>query len=295
MAAMTERDPWLDRFPQIVLAIATAIVATDIIIGWSTGAFSRQSLSGTFSAIILNAVLALIAVAATVTAVFYWRKNRIWETRIAGLTRDLLRAHHPEGPPIIPDVGDPGYAPLSNRQLADLYANARPIAERIYSDAKLCAIAIVVLPNEQPSIRVRLDFYSKHAGKIAEVDWENYGGFGQVRPGCDLELGQKAGGWDEPPWEIYPDWDKFYRLAYEKVQPIPQPPRVIITSFLSENKPPWFLDFGHPAGSNAYAMTAKGELVRQTSPYSAKIALLEELRKAFDHPALFLERTGRDK
>ena len=279
---MTEREPWLDRFPQIVLAIATAIVATDIIIGWSTGAFSRQSLSGTLSAIILNAVLALIAVVATVTAVFYWRKVCTWETRIIGLATDLRRAQQPEGPPIIPDVSDPGYPPLSNRQLADLYVDARPIAERTYSDAKLSAIAITVLPDEQPSIRIQFDFYSEHAGKTAEVDWENYGGFGQVRPGCDLELGQKAGGWDEPPWEIYPDWDKFYRLAYEKVQPLPQRPRVIVTSFFSENKPPWFFDFGHPPGSIPYAMTATGELINKSSPYSAKIALLDAIKKAFD-------------
>ena len=293
---MTDRDSWLDRFPQIVLAIATAIVATDIIVGWFTGAFSRHSLSGSISAIILNVILSLIAVAATATAVYYWRQDRIWTARIVGWTRDLERAQHPEGPPIIPDLTDPGYAPLSNRQLTSLYSDARPIAERTYSDAKLSALAIIALPNQQPSIRVRLDFYSEHARKTAQLHWENYAGFSDVRPGCDLERCQIPGSWPQPPWETYPDWDNFYRLAYEKVQPFPRPPRVIVTSYFSANDPPWFFDFQRPDGPALYAMTADRELIpTRPTTYTAKTALLEELRKAFDRPRLSLHNTETDE
>jgi hypothetical protein len=276
---MARKDPWLEHISQIVLAIGTAIVATDIVIGWFTGAFTRDSLSGTVSAIILNVTLALIAAVATAAAVFYWRKLHDFRRSLIVWLESLLPgAKQPEGPPLIPDVSDPGYPPLSNRQVADLYADARVMGERAYSDAKLCAMAIVSAPHERPSIQARFDFYSKHAGKVAEVHWDNYRGFGHTVAGVDLELlVHDPGGWDDVPWEIYPDWDKFYRLAYEKVQPLRDPPVVILSSSFDEDRCPWFFHFESQPDHPCYCLTTDGRLIQEESVYSLKIVLLRKL------------------
>lgn len=268
--------------PQIVLAIGTAILAIDILIGWITGAFSRDSISGTLSALFLNLTLALIAAAATVAAVFYWRKFLDSERFIIGVVDRLKEAEQPEGPPVIPDVTDPGYPPLSSRQLADLYADARVIGQRTYSDAKLCAIALISAPNERPSIRMQFDFYSEHARKVAEVHWDNYGGFGRVLAGQHLNPSRKAGGWDQMPWETYPQWEKFYRLAYEKVQPLPDPPLIIVTSVFPHAGLPWVFQFGRDAAAPHYALTADEQLIEDSSLYARRMALSQFLRLAFE-------------
>jgi hypothetical protein len=275
---MARKDPWLEHISQIVLAIGTAIVAIDILVGWLTGAFSRDSLSGTVSAIVLNSVLALIAAIATAAAVFYWRKERdLRRSVIAWLESLLPGGKRPEGPPLIPDVSDAGYPPLSNLQLTGLYGEARVMGERSYSDAKLCAVAIVSAPHERPSIQAQFDFYSEHAGKVAEVYWDNYSGFAHTVAGVDPQLVQKRGGWEAVPWDMYPDWDKFYRLAYEKVQPLREPPVVILSSSFDEDRWPWFFHFESEPNSPCYALTTDGQLVQEESVYSLKIALLRKL------------------
>lgn len=268
--------------PQIVFAIATTIVAINIVIGWITGAFSRDSVSGTLSALFLNLTLVLIAATGTAAAVFYWRKFLDSERFISDMADRLEEAEQPKGPPVIPDVTDPGYPPLSTRQLADLYADGRVIGERAYSDAKLCAIAIISMPNDRPSIRMQFDFYSEHARKVAEVNWDNYGGFNQVLAGQELRPLQESGGWDQMPWETYPQWEKFYRLAYEKVQPLPDPPLVIVTSFFSHDGRPWVFQFGRGPGAPHYALTADEQLIEGSSVYARRIALSQTVREAFE-------------
>jgi len=285
---MTRKDPWLERFPQIVLAISTTILAADIVIGWLTGAFNRDSLSGTISAIVLNVSLALIACAATAAAVFYWRKLRESDRWIIDFAARLKQVEEPEGPPIIADVTDPGYPPLSSGQLADLYTEARVRGERTYSDARLCAVTIISVPRERPSIRVEFDFYSQHAAKAAEVHWDNYGGFGHGQVSQNPVLLAKRGGWDKVPWETYPQWERFYRLAYEKVQPLSDPPLVIVTSASADDRTPWVFDFKCEPSSIQYALTADGQLTKTTSVYAARAALAQALRQGFAQRPLAL-------